>query len=167
MANVIGPQLPVQMSATETYSKNILGPVWFKLSNLTIAGTNTMPAAPEQSPYIIASNEQFTISVDIEFNNTPLTELVLCLGMELVAEFGIEGFGKDAEVDLSAEVVITKKGELKYTLSYTGTPDQAGLTPGFYQAASVVKIGPAKHPCSQKVLGYGYIGEIRFQVYQA
>lgn len=164
---VIGPQLPVQMSDTETYSKNILGPVWFKLSNLRIAGSSVEPASPEQSPYIIASNEKFDMSVDVEFNNSPLTELLLCLGTEVMVEFAIEGFGTDSEVNLLVETLTTKKGVYKYTLTYSGTPASANLTDGFYHAAAVAKIGPAKHPCSQKVLGYGYIGEIRFQVYAA
>lgn len=45
---VVGKQ-PPQYSDSETYSKGILGPVYFTLSNLNVAGSSTLPAAPSQS----------------------------------------------------------------------------------------------------------------------
>lgn len=169
MANAIpvtGPQPSELYSATETYSKNILGPVFFELSNLRVGGTSTEPAAPSQSPYIIGSDEQFSISVDVKFNNSPLTELLMCLGTEINVNFAFEGVGKAAaEADLEAPVKVTSKGQFEYTVTYTGTPSTSELTPGFYAIAAVVTIGPANNPCSQKVLGYGYIAKVLLQVY--
>ena len=164
---VVGPQPPKQIADTETYSENILGPVYFKLSNLRVKGTNAAPAALKQSPYIIASNEQFDASVDIEFSDNPLTRLLLCLGTQIHVDFAFEGVGGEAaEVDLKAWKV-TKKNKFEYTVTFTGTPAQSGLTPGFYAIAGVVSIGPADHPCAQFVMGYGYIAGAFLQVYEA
>ncbi len=167
---VIGAQSPYLTSATETYSTNVLGPVMFFLSNLRVGGKAGLPTAPTQvapaqSMYIIASGEPFEMSVDIQFNKTPLTDLILCLGTKVCVDFAIEGFGKTA-VETDVEVCIsTKKDEHKYTLTFSGTPVGAGLTPGFYEMAAIVTVGPTTHACSQDIFGYGYIGEMRFQVY--
>ena len=52
-----------------------------------------------------------------------------------------------------------------YTVVYEGTPEAAGLTPGLYKVAAVVNIGPVENPCSQAILGYGYIAKRYLQVY--
>jgi hypothetical protein len=170
MTPVVGPQPRYQVSDSETYSKNILGPIYFELSNLRVAGTAGEPTppgfvAPSQSPYIIASNEPFSVSVDIKFNKSPLSELLLCLGTELKINFAFEGIGGTAaELDLPA-MEVTTKGEFNYIVTFSGVPNQVGLTPGFYAIAAVATIGPAKHPCSQYIFGYGYIAKALLQVY--
>lgn len=163
---VEGPQGP-QHTDSETYSKNILGPVMFELSNLNVAGSSMAPADPSQSQYIVASNEEMTISVDIKFNQSPLSKLLMCLGISVTADFGLEGFGANAvETDVKAAIV-TKKDEFEYTLEWTGTPNMAKLTSGLYEIGAVVTVGPGKHECAQYVFGYGYIEEILLQVYSA
>ncbi|MGF1495255.1 MAG: hypothetical protein ACFB8W_00305 [Elainellaceae cyanobacterium] len=169
----IGRQIPVQLGGTETHSKNVLGPVSFTLCNLRIRGLAGEPelpkdVAPAQSPYIVASNEQFEVSVDIEFNASPLTRLLLCLGTKLSVCFSFEGVGaKAVEIDLE-DTDLTRKDVFKYTLTWEGTPEMAGLTAGFYGIAAVATIGPVEHPCAPKcAYGFGYIAGLLFQVYDA
>ena len=171
--NTINKAQPtVQFSATETESTNILGPVIFSLDNLQVAGKaglTNLPSqiAPGQSPYIIGSDEQFSVSVDIVFNETPLTKLLLCLGTKLGVTFAFEGIGGQAtEIDLTVAKK-TQAGVFTYTLTYEGTPEGANLTPGLYAIAAVASIGPVDHPCAQAVLGYGYIAGRLMQVYPA
>ncbi|MGF1535980.1 MAG: hypothetical protein ACFB4J_05775 [Elainellaceae cyanobacterium] len=161
----------VQATDTETFSKNILGPVEFTLKNLRVMGfpdpEDKVPA-PEQSPRIIASDERFEVSVDVEFNNTPLTQLLLCLGTRVTICFSFEGVGAKAlELDLE-ESVVTQKGQRQLTLTWSGTPDEAGLTAGFYAIAAVATVGPVEHPCAPKcAYGFGYIAKALLQVYPA
>lgn len=163
---------PPLVGAYETKSTNILGPAYFELCDLRVAGTAGQPSlpmqvAPDQSPYIIATNEEFSVSVDVKFNNTPLTRLLLCLGLNIDAHFAFEGIGGQAtEADASA-MVVTEKGEFEYTITWTGTPDGLGLTKGLYGIAAVVSVSPADHPCSQEVIGYGYVAARLLQVYPA
>lgn len=160
------------VAATETTSTNILGPSYFELHDLRVAGKAGLPLpptfiAPDQSPYIVASNEQTEVSVDIKFNDTPLTRLLLCLGMKVEVSFAFEGVGgKAIEADASVSTT-TGKGMAEYTLSWKGTPESLGLTPGLYAIAAVVSVSPADHPCSQEVIGYGYIATRLLQVYPA
>lgn len=162
---VEGAQGP-EHSSTETYSKNILGPVMFELSNLNVAGSSMAPADPAQSQYIVASNEEMTISVDVKFNQSPLSKLLMCLGTSVSVDFGLEGFGANAvETDIQASIT-TVKEQFEYTIEWTGTPDMAKLTAGLYEIGAVVTVGPGSHPCAQYVFGYGYIEEILLQVYK-
>jgi hypothetical protein len=162
---VIGAQSPFQHSDTETYSDDILGPVWFSLTNLRVSGTNANPAAPAQSKYIISEDEKYTVSVDIEFNKTPLSSLLMCLGTRLTVDFAFEGFGKAAtEVDLT-ESILTTKGVYKYTVTYVGIPMKDGLTSGLYEIAAVADIGPVENKCQTPVFGHGYIAEVLLEVY--
>lgn len=160
--------LPQQDETTdsETYTDaSILGPVYFTLNNLLIKGKNPRPASLHQSQYIIGSNEAFDISVDIEFNQSPLSSLLMCLGTMVTVTFSFEGFGKKADEEDVEVMIKTVKGQYKYTATYTGTPKGTKLDPGFYEASAVVKVGPVAHQCSEEILGYGYIAEERFQVY--
>ncbi len=157
---------PDQYTAAETYSENILGPVSFTLSYLNVAGSNPTPAAPNQSQYIVASNEPFTISVQIDFNSSPLSKLLMCLGTTVSVDFGLEGFGAAPDVDVTASIV-TEKDTFAYVISWEGTPDIAKLTPGLYEIGATVTVGPSNHPCAQFVFGFGYIEEILLQVYKA
>jgi hypothetical protein len=162
---VEGPQGP-QHTDSETYSRNILGPVIFELSNLNVAGSSMAPADPTQSQYIVASNEEMTISVDVKFNESPLSKLLMCLGTSVSVKFGLEGFGAHAiETDVQASIT-TVKDQFEYTIEWTGTPAMAKLTSGLYEIGAVVTVGPGKHDCAQYVFGYGYIEEILLQVYQ-
>ena len=156
---------PVQIGTTETYSDNILGPVGFTLSNLRIAAKNKKPAYAVQTPYIIGSEEQFSISVDIEFNKSPLSVLLMCLKTRMVIDFAFEGYGKDAvETHLKA-TGLTQKGEFKYTLTYTSNAVKAGLTSGLYSIAAISTIGPVENECSSCVFGHGYLDRLLVQVY--
>ncbi len=156
---------PVQIGTTETYSDNILGPVGFTLSNLRIAAKNKKPAYAVQTPYIIGSEEQFSISVDIEFNKSPLSVLLMCLKTRLVVDFAFEGYGKDAvETHLKA-TGLTQKGEFNYTLTYTSNAVKAGLTSGLYSIAAIATIGPVENECSSCVFGHGYLDRLLVQVY--
>ncbi len=162
---VIGAQSPFQHADTEMYTDDILGPVWFSLTNLRVGGTNTNPAAPAQSKYIIAEDEQYSVSVDIEFNKAPLSSLLMCLGTRISVDFAFEGFGKAAaEVDLT-QAILTAKGVYKYTVTYTGVPLKDGLTPGLYEIAAVADIGPVENKCQTPVFGHGYIEEVLLEVY--
>lgn len=166
---VVGSQPRAQIAATETYSRAVLGPVFYELHNLRVAGTAGIPpfpdyVAPGQSPYIVMEDEEFTLSVDVKFNNTPLTRLLLCLGIKLDAHFALEGIGAQAaELDLS-ESIVTVKDQYTYTITWKGTPKYAKMTPGFYAIAGVVNVGPADHPCGQFLLGCGYIAGVFLQV---
>jgi hypothetical protein len=165
------PQPKKQFTDTETYSKNILGPVYFELSNLRVFGKAGLPedktVAPEQSPYIVATNEEFCVSVDITFNESPLSALLMCLGTRMTVDFAFEGLGGRAtEIDW-AVTDLTQKDDFSYTLTYKATPDAAQLVPGLYAIAAVASIGPVENECSQHILGYGYIAKQLLQVYPA
>jgi hypothetical protein len=163
---------PPQFGATETWSENILGPVAFYLYDLQITASTASPSLPLQvspsnSPYIIATNEAFSLSVKIKFNDSPLTKLLLCLGTKIQVDFCAEGCGnKASETDLYATVT-TQKDVFDYTLTYTGTPNGSGLTEGFYAIAAVAKVGPSSHPCANFLFGAGYLAGVFLQVYPA
>ncbi len=162
-----GPQPDKLHTSSETYSRSILGPSYFTLSELNVAGSSVVPADPSQSQYIVASNEKFTVSLKIKFNDSPLTRLLLCLGVNISADFGFEGFGANAdEVDVKASIV-SQKDVFEYVIQWTGTPDQAKLTAGLYEIGATVTVGPGNNPCAQYIFGYGYIEEVLMQVYPA
>lgn len=161
------PQPSDVSTATEVYSKNILGPVSFTLSYLNVQGSNSAPAAPNQSQYIVASDEEFQLSVQIDFNSSPLSKLLMCLGTTVSVNFGLEGFGAAPDVDILAPSIVTQKDQLAYVITWEGTPDMAKLTPGLYEIGATVTVGPSSHPCAQFVFGFGYIEKILLQVYKA
>ncbi len=168
---VIGvPGQPDEISLTETRSKTIVGPVTFKLSNLDIKGLGTLPADPANSQYIIAANEPFVVSVDVEFNRTPLSELLMCLGTRINIDFGFEGFGVDGdEINLMA-TALTEKGVYKYhveTKPVRPIDVPSGMGPGLYQIGAVAKVGPVENKCTTKIWGHGYIAEVLLEVYAA
>ena len=167
---VNGPQPLTQHTASETYSRNIMGPVFFEMSNLRVGGSDRAPGgglevAPANSPFIVANTESFTASVHIEFNRTPLTRLLLCLGTKIKVKFPVEGLGSAAtETELTAEIT-TEANKFDYALVYEGTPARAGLTEGFYMISAVAEIGPSNHPCAQFLFGAGYVAKVYLQVY--
>lgn len=152
---------------SETYSRSILGPVAFTLSDLKVEGTSGQPAAPDQSPYIIAEDEVFNASVKVTFNKTPLSSLLMCLGTKVTINFHFEGQGRKAPELDTAEGIITEKGKFEYTVKLTSIPSREGLKPGLYEVSATAEIGPVQHECSQFILGYGYISDVRLQVYPA
>lgn len=161
---------PPQYTDGELYSRNILGPVKFDLSKLSVRGTAGMPLpptvlAPDQSDYIIAEDEKFVASLNIEFNKSPLSSLLMCLGSIVTVNFHFEGQGRKAtEFDLSTSIE-TVKGQYAYKIELDAIPNEVRMTPGLYEVSATVEVGPAKHECSQFVLGYGYISEVLLQVY--
>lgn len=165
-----------QYSATETYSKHILGASSFQMYYLYAKGWGgkvpypweVQPNTPGTtgSPYIINLNEPMEIGVCLEFDHSPLTELLMCLGTDVNIDFAFEGFGK-AAVETDVDVTVTTmKDRFRYLIKYVGTPKQLGLTAGYYELAATATIGPSAHACGNYIFGYGYIGEVRFQVYQ-
>ena len=110
-------------------------------------------------------DEGVAFSVKVTFDQSALTTLLMCLGTSIKIDFAVEGFGKGAaEVDLEATIT-TMSGVFDYVVKFSSTPRMESLTPGFYQVAAVATIGPVTHQCGQHILGYGYIGEFRFQVF--
>ncbi|MBT9312973.1 hypothetical protein [Leptothoe kymatousa] len=165
-------QLKHEYTATETYSRNILGPVEFELYDLQVAASVASPTLPGQvSPankaQIVEDGEVFKLKTKIRFNNTPLTRLLLCLGIDVKINFCIEGCGGNAtEVDVSSSIT-TQKGEFEYEIEWAGTPKVAGMTPGFYAIAAVANIEMSDHPCAPCLLGAGYVAGVLMQVYDA
>jgi hypothetical protein len=165
------PQYPL-VADTETKSTNILGPVFFDLCDLRIEASTAQPPAPMQiapsnSPYIVASNETFSVKVDVKFNNAPLTRLLLCLGMKVEIHFAFEGIGGKAGEADSSSYIVTVKDQFEYTITWTGTGDDLNLGKGLFAIAAVASVSPYDHPCSQDVLGYGYVAARLLQVYPA
>jgi len=158
---------PNEITKTETYSQSIVGPVSFKLSNLRVEGKSTKVAAPANSPFIIAADEKYEVSVDIEFNRTPLTELLMCLGTQITMYFSFEGYGRKAvEIDL-AETILTVKDQYSYRVTHSGVPSRDGLSAGLYAIAATAEVGPVRNACSTKIFGHGYIEQVLLQVYPA
>ncbi|MCS6814205.1 MAG: hypothetical protein NZ772_11675 [Cyanobacteria bacterium] len=162
-------QATVLQTDSELYSREILGPAWFDIYSLRIEGTAGMPAMPDQvgatqSKYIVASSETVVASLKLRFNKSPLTALLMCLGISLKVNFHFEGFGPAPEIDLSTAVTTTKD-TYDYELSLAFTPEARGLTDGLYEIAATVEVGPGCDPCAQHVFGRGYIQEFLLQVY--
>ena len=165
-----GSQFP-QYTSTETYSKQILGKSEFELYGLSVKGTKSDPTppwhvAPGQAPDIIDTDEEMWVGLHIYFDHSPLTRLLMCLGVAVCVCFSFEGFGrKTAERDLLVKIKTTE-GRFKYWIGTKVTPQELELTSGFYKVAATVEIGPLTHKCGQYVFGYGFIGEQGFQVAQ-
>lgn len=161
-----------QVSDTETYSRNILGPVFFTLSDLKVNGTAGEPTppgfvAPAQSPYIVAEDEGIVASAKISFNKSPLSALLMCLETKITMSFHFEGQGSIADEVDQAVTIYTQKDTYDYALALPGTARKWGMDPGLYVVSATAEVGPAQHKCSQFILGYGYIADVLLQVYQA
>lgn len=153
---------------TETYSREILGQSQFELYHLKATGMRgQLPPwgpHPEQSKHIIDLDEDMRVGLVIKFDQSPLTRLLLCLGVTIKAYFHFEGQGAaSAEKDL--EVVATSQENVfKYWVGTIIQPQNLGLTKGYYLVSSTVEVGPLTHRCGQFIFGYGYIGERRLQI---
>jgi hypothetical protein len=157
-----------EVTQSETRSRSIVGPVTFKLSNLDVRGLGNSSADPDNSQYIVAADEFFICSVDVEFNKTPLTELLMCLGTRIRIDFGLEGFGvRAAELNIDA-TVLTQKNVYKYRVETSPVrPTDLKMPSGLYEIGAVATVGPVENPCTTKIWGHGYIQEILLQVYPA
>ena len=169
IAQFKGPNIPdgqtAEVTTSETRSRTIVGPVTFKLENLRVGGLGTSPADPSNSPFIIAEDEQYEVAVDVVFNRTPLTELLMCLGTRIIIDFGFEGYGKNApEVDVQATLVTTKD-QFSFQLVHRGVAQRDGLKPGLYEIGAVATVGPVENRCTTKIWGHGYIKEVLLEVY--
>ncbi|MEL6398085.1 MAG: hypothetical protein AAFR26_03255 [Cyanobacteria bacterium J06626_4] len=163
--------LPAQdqlVSDSETYSREVLGEAYFELFNLTAVGLRgdipPFGPAPDQSAHIVDTDETMRVGLMMRFNRSPLTALLLCLGIDITVDFQFEGLGGIAvEKDLQ---VTTKsnEGQFAYWVGTKISPQEIGLNPGYYLVSATTKIGPVTHKCGQYVFGYGYIGERRLQV---
>ena len=111
---------PRELTSSETRSQSIVGPVTFELKDLRVAGLGTNPADPTNSPFIIAEDEKYELSLTVEFNQTPLTELLMCLGTEITVDFGIEGYGINAPEVNVQKVIKTVKGQYSYPIVREG-----------------------------------------------
>ncbi len=165
----IGGQPPAQIGSTETYSKNIIGPVYFTLCNLQFAGVGDdtdKTVALEQNQHIVAEDEYYEVSADIEFSHNPLTSLLLCLGMKVDVCFSFESIGKKGQdVDVSASIV-TQKGQYSYTITHKGKPGDDGFGNTLYVGAATVTINPPDHMCAPNCpFGFGYLATVLVQVY--
>jgi len=159
------PGQPNEVAGSETRTESILGPVIFTMSNLRVYGRGTIPADPSNSPFIIAEDEEFDVSVDVAFNRSPLTELLMCLGTRVYIDFGFEGIGINApEINISSSIV-TERGEYNYRVQHTGRPDRHGLRSGLYEIGAIATVGPVENACTTKIWGHGYIKEVLLQVY--
>jgi hypothetical protein len=160
---------PKQQTDSETRSRHILGPVSFELSDLRIEGTaddRSMPL-PGQASSIVAEDERFLASLTIQFNRSPLSALLMCLGTQITVNFHFEGQGRQAaEFDVETTVV-TQKDELTYEVELDGLPGDLNMSPGLYAVSATVEVGPAEQECSQLVLGYGYCSDRLLQVHPA
>lgn len=172
VAPIAAGEQPRQFSGEETYSHNILGPVEFDLYDLQVSASVAEPTppyhvAPANKAQIVENDEVFKLKTKIRFNNTPLTRLLLCLGIDVKINFCIEGCGGNAtEVDVYSSIT-TVKGQFAYEIEWVGTPKVAGMTPGFYAIAAVANIEMSDHPCAPCLLGAGYVAGILMQVYDA
>ncbi|MBW4692770.1 MAG: hypothetical protein KME27_13510 [Lyngbya sp. HA4199-MV5] len=165
MAGSVPAGQTAEVTTSETRSRTIVGPVEFKLQNLRVRGLGTKPADPSNSPFIIAEDEQYEVAVDVLFNRTPLTELLMCLGTRIIIDFGLEGYGKNApEVDVQATLVTTKD-QYSYQLIHRGIARRDGLKPGLYEIGAVATVGPVENRCTTKIWGHGYIKEVLLEVY--
>ncbi|MBD1913774.1 hypothetical protein H6G02_16685 [Leptolyngbya sp. FACHB-16] len=159
-----------QVTDSELYSRNILGPVFFTLSDLRVDGTAGDPlypdfVAPKQSPHIVAEDEEVIASVKIAFNKSPLSALLMCLETKITMNFHFEGQGNIADEVDQAIAIYTQKDVFNYTVQLPGTARKWNMDPGLYVVSATAEVGPAQNKCSQFILGYGYIAEVLLQVY--
>jgi hypothetical protein len=164
-------RLPAQtglVGDTETYSREILGQSQFELYHLKATGLRgQLPPwgpYPEQSKHIVDLDEDLRIGLIVKFDQSPLTRLLLCLGIDICAYFHFEGLGSaSAEKDIKV-VAKSVENQFKYWVGTTIKPQDLGLTKGYYLVGATVEIGPLTHRCGQYIFGYGYIGERRLQI---
>ncbi len=165
----IGGQPRAQVGSTETYSKNIIGPVYFTLCNLRFAGVGDdtdKDVALSQDQHIVAEDEEYAVSVDIEFSHNPLTRLLLCLGIKVDVCFSFESIGnKGSDVDVAASIV-TQKDQYTYTITHVGKPGEDGFGNTLYVGAATATINPPDHVCAPNCpFGFGYLATVLVQVY--
>ena len=160
---------PKQQTHSETRARYTLGPVSFELSDFRIEGTadDLFVPSPEQSPSIIAEDEIFLATLNIRFNKSPLSALLMCLGTQIIVNLHFEGQGRQtSELDMAATIV-TQTGEFAYAVELEGLPSDLEMHSGLYEVSATVEVGSAEHECSPFVLGYGYMSDLLLQVHPA
>lgn len=162
------PKQPQLYADSETYSRQVLGQAYFVHLDLVAEGLRgdvpPFGPAPEQSPSIVDTDETMWIGTYIYFNRSPLTRLLVCLGMDITVRFHFEGQGFDATEKDVQVAVKTEDNQFLYWVGTKVKPQDVGLTPGLYMVSASSKIGPVTHKCGQYIFGYGNIGERRLQI---
>jgi hypothetical protein len=159
----------VEVGATESFPHTFVCPLEFKLYDLQVNGTSKKAACPSNSPYIIAADEDFILSVIVEFTPSPLAQTLMCLGVPVTITFSLEGYGsRTAELDLDYSFK-TYAGEYKYLvqLQTKAIDTNPIMTPGLYEIAAVAEIGGKIGNCPAPIWGHGYVEEALLEVYAA
>ncbi|MEM6838731.1 MAG: hypothetical protein AAF609_17985 [Cyanobacteria bacterium P01_C01_bin.120] len=162
------PAQPELYADSETYSREILGEAFYVHLNLVAEGLRgdipPFGPAPKQSKSIVDTDEKMWVGTYIYFNRSPLTALLLCLGIPIYVKFHFEGQGFSA---VEKDVVVSiksRENQFSYWVGTKVSPQEIGLTPGLYMVSATSQIGPMTHKCGQFVFGNGNIGERRLQV---
>lgn len=159
----------VEVGTSESFPHTFVCPLQFSLYDLQVNGTSTKDACPSNSPYIVASNEDFILSVIVKFEKNPLSQTLMCLGVPVTITFSLEGYGaKTAELDLSASL-ITQPGQFIYPVQLRTKAQDTNpiMTPGLYEIAAVAEIGGKIGNCDAPIWGHGYVEEALLEVYAA
>lgn len=159
----------VEVGATESFPRTFVIPMEFKLYDLQVNGTSSTPASPANSPYIVASDEEFILSAIVEFTPTPLAKTLMCLGVPVTVTFSLEGYGAQAvELDLDYSFT-TKVNQFKYLvqLKTKATDTNPKMAAGLYQIAAIAQIGGKVGNCPAPIWGHGYVDQALLQVYAA
>ncbi len=159
----------VEVGTTEGYPRTFVCPLEFKLYDLQVNGTSKKAACPSNSPYIVAADEDFILSVIVEFTPSPLAKTLMCLGVPVTITFSLEGFGaQTAELDLKYDFTTTAgKFVYKVELQTKAIDTNPIMTPGLYEIAAVAEIGGRIGNCPAPIWGHGYVQEALLEIYAA
>ncbi len=158
-----------ETGVTESFPHTFVCPLEFTLYDLQVNGTSKKPACPSISPYIVASDEDFILSVIVEFTPSPLAKTLMCLGVPVAITFSLEGYGaKTAELDLTYNFT-TVAGQYAYKAELRTKANATNpiMTPGLYEIAAVAEIGGRIRECPAPIWGHGYVEEALLEVYAA
>jgi hypothetical protein len=155
--------------SSESFPNAFVCPLEFSMYDLQVNGTSAKGACPSNSPYIVAQDEEFVLSVIIEFKKNPLTQTLMCLGVPVTITYSLEGFGaKAAELDLAYSFTsVADKYVYKAELKTTALDTNPIMTPGLYEIAAVAEIGGKIGNCAAPIWGHGYVQEALLEVYAA
>jgi hypothetical protein len=159
----------VEVGSTESFPRTFVCPLEFAMYDLQVNGLSTKAACPSNSPYIVAQDEEFILSVIIEFKKNPLTQTLMCLGVPVAITYSLEGFGaKAAELDLVYNfTTVANQYIYKAELKTRAIDTDPIMTPGLYEIAAVAEIGGKIGNCAAPIWGHGYVQEALLEVYAA
>lgn len=159
----------VEVGATEAFPRTFVCPLEFKLYDLQVNGTSKLRACPANSPYIVAADEDFILSVIVEFTPSPLAKTLMCLGVPVTITFSLEGFGaQTAELDLKHSfTTVANKFVYKVELQTKAEETNPVMTPGLYEIAAIAEIGGRIGNCAAPIWGHGYVQEALLEIYAA